>query len=255
MIEITNAGEVDKLAFTLIGASTKNESHIGHFGSGSKYAIAWLLNNNVKFNIYSGLTEIKFELKPVDFRGQTYQQILIDGNETSMSTGMGKDWEPWYIIRELYSNALDEEHGTINLVETPIPCPGYTKIYIDKELFTDVFDNFNRYFIGTHDPIFKSTVGSIHQFGFSNNTVYRKGIKAFNDSHKLLYSYDIDFIDINENRIILNEYQLDMKITEMFSQLEDKEMIADLIHKIVFGQDCYEATMYWKSTAVIAFEK
>ena len=55
-IKIQNEGEIEKRAFQLIGASTKrdDESKIGFFGSGNKYAIALLLRKNIFFKVYSG---------------------------------------------------------------------------------------------------------------------------------------------------------------------------------------------------------
>lgn len=47
-LKIENEGTVPVEAFTLIGASSKRDdsSKIGMFGSGNKYALAYLLRNN-----------------------------------------------------------------------------------------------------------------------------------------------------------------------------------------------------------------
>ena len=44
---ITNKGEIEPQALHLVGASTKrgDSSKIGQFGSGNKYALAYLLRN------------------------------------------------------------------------------------------------------------------------------------------------------------------------------------------------------------------
>jgi len=93
-----------------MGISSKrgDEEKIGFFGSGNKYSIALLLREKIPFKIFSGEKEVKFTTDTVMFRGQTYEQIRINGEPTSLTTSMGPDWEPWFAIREMYCNAVDE---------------------------------------------------------------------------------------------------------------------------------------------------
>ena len=69
-LEIKSSGEIDIQAFTLIGASTKkgDNSKIGMYGSGNKYSIATLLNQNINFKVFSCLDEIVFTTKNQTFR-------------------------------------------------------------------------------------------------------------------------------------------------------------------------------------------
>ena len=62
-MNIINAGEIEPEAFTLMGASTKrgDENMIGRFGSGLKYAICYLIRNDIEFKIFSGKQEIIFD--------------------------------------------------------------------------------------------------------------------------------------------------------------------------------------------------
>jgi len=116
-LKIQSRGEIEKRAFTLIGNSTKrgDSSQIGMFGSGLKYAISALLRNNINFQVFSGTEEMKFSLKSEGFRGNDFQVICIDGQETSFTASMGgDDWDnPFAPIREIYSNALDEDEEAI----------------------------------------------------------------------------------------------------------------------------------------------
>ena len=55
-IKITSKGEIDIRAFSLVGATSKrnDNSKIGMFGSGLKYTLSYLLNNNIDFRVFSG---------------------------------------------------------------------------------------------------------------------------------------------------------------------------------------------------------
>ena len=57
-LKIVNKGEIYEKAFTLIGASTKrgDDSKIGFFGSGLKYAMAVLLRNEIHFKTGNSTT-------------------------------------------------------------------------------------------------------------------------------------------------------------------------------------------------------
>src|SRR5687767_1934050 len=110
-ILIQNDEEIEIGAFELIGASTKRNqaNKIGFFGSGLKYAIAFMLRNAIKFRIFSGLREIVFSTVPETLRDQTFHRIKIDDSVTSFTTSMGPTWtQAWYVVRELYCNAIDE---------------------------------------------------------------------------------------------------------------------------------------------------
>ena len=94
-IMIENKGELDVSSLILLGASTKraDDSKIGFFGSGNKYAIATLIRLGVSFKIFSGNKEIAITTTGISFRGQTFEQIHIDGQPTSLTTDMGPQWD------------------------------------------------------------------------------------------------------------------------------------------------------------------
>src|SRR5688572_27627437 len=109
-LKIKNNGELDIRLVALMGGTTKSQDNykIGQFGSGLKYTLAYLFRNNIDFKIFTGEKEIQITIERELISGETFEIICIDGNRTSITTKMGLDWKPWMIIRELYSNALDE---------------------------------------------------------------------------------------------------------------------------------------------------
>ena len=94
-IKIKNKGMIQPEALHLMGGTTKtnDSTKIGQFGSGNKYALAYLLRNGYSVKIFSGLEEIKIETKSIDFRNNDFEVIYINGERTSITTKMGKDWE------------------------------------------------------------------------------------------------------------------------------------------------------------------
>lgn len=99
---IENRGEMDVNALILMGGSTKrgDSTKIGHFGSGNKYSIALLMKKGIQFKIFSGKTEFVLTTEKVEFRDKSFDKILVNGKETSLTTDMGPQWDTWMVVRE-----------------------------------------------------------------------------------------------------------------------------------------------------------
>jgi len=111
-ILIQNDGEIESNSFELIGASTKRDdsTKIGFFGSGLKYSIAYMMRKGIDFRVFSGLNEFHFSTKKEQLKDQSFERICINGTLTSFPTTMGPNWEEdWFVLREIYCNALDEK--------------------------------------------------------------------------------------------------------------------------------------------------
>lgn len=233
-IKIQNKGEIDEKAFRLLGASTKREddSKIGFFGSGNKYAIALLLRKNIFFKVYSGTTEIVFGKKPVDFGGRQYEVITINGAETSLTTEMGPDWETWFAIREFYCNAIDEGEAVLTVEDKTEPAEGKTTIYIEKTAeLSEFFANVERFMLAGKR---KEVATVMTQYGkvtaletLGNEFIcYRKGIRV-NEVNETpaLYRYDFEKIEINESRRYKYGFQVGERIASFFASSYNKDII------------------------------
>lgn len=210
---ITNAGEIDPNAFILLGGGTKrsDEDKIGFFGSGNKYALAYILRNKIPLRVFSGTREIRIETTPVNFRGQLFETVIVNGQTTGLTTETGPDWKCWQAFRELYCNALDEGEAAVDIVEKISPRKGITSIYIDASSeFGAVHANFDDFFTVNRTPAW---VDPENRNAFYENPTrypyngraYRRGILC-DDSHQVsqfpLPGYDLDLHDfeINESR-------------------------------------------------------
>ena len=225
MIMIQNNGEVDVKAFTLLGASVKNnDDSIGFFGSGSKYAIATLLRHGYSILVYSGLTPIEITSQGVNFRGEEFRQIFVNGEPTSLTTRTGPTWELWMAMRELICNAMDESGYLLDLAE-PSGMEGLTRIFLPYELdLKNCYDNINSIVL-TDTPLIETDYGSIHT---GPGKIYRKGILCSPDSDafKGLYNYNLKDVSINESRIYSSSYEVGSLIHHIIAAVYDPSIIA-----------------------------
>lgn len=239
MIVIKNEGEVDIAAWVLMGASTKEgQGKIGFFGSGNKYAIATLLRLNVPFVIYSGLDEITITTREVTLRDQVFQQIMVNGESTSLTTRMGPNWELWFAIREFICNAKDE--GGYELVEEDItPVAGITQIGLESTTeVTDIIDSLGRY-IRNSPTHFSTSDGDLIDKDKGPLNIYRKGISIIGgfvgDS---LFDYDFTDLDINESRVYMYDWQWKQEIAKILAAAPE-----DIIARFVQAKDVVETDL------------
>ncbi len=131
-LKIENKGNLDIRLIALMGGTTKeNDVHkIGHFGTGLKYTLAYLFRNKIDFKIFVDGKPVLLTLDHETIGSETFDILCINGHRTSITTKMGKDWKAWMIIRELYSNALDEGSANYEITESIIPTQNTTQFYI-----------------------------------------------------------------------------------------------------------------------------
>lgn len=227
---ITNDGEIDENALFLLGASTKEgQNKIGFFGSGNKYAIATLLRLGVPFEVYSGEKEIEITTVGVDFRGEHFDQIRINGKETSFTTRMGPSWVLWYALREFYCNALDEGGASMEEVEEVSPVAGATTIAIEcTEEVSEFLANKEQYFSGDTAPLWTAETewGTVRVLeGDGKRRVFRKGICVYEENRPAQFWYDFDTLTINESRVAQYSYEYLQGIAAALIMAPTEEMV------------------------------
>lgn len=208
-LRIRNKGLVQAEDIMLIGSSTKRGQNdkIGQFGSGWKYAIAWLVRNECTPFIFSGTEQITITTRMVQHRDNLANIIQVNGKDTSITDGMGMKWTGWMALRELISNAIDEGEEIIKIMDEKENWkvnPGYTNIYIpiNKEL-QDVMDKYEHYFAFERTPDYISKYGALYiKQENTQVNVYRKGIRCFDAHYKTKVDFNFNNIPITEDRLI-----------------------------------------------------
>lgn len=231
-LKIKNDGLIEDGALTLIGASSKRgEEKIGQFGSGNKYAIAYLLRNNIEFKVFSGTNEIKVETRTKTFKDAIYNMVCVNGEQTSITTDMGvMDWSLWQALREIYSNAIDEGGESIDKVDDVSPAENETHFYIEMtQELDEIMGNFDKYFVSGNKRVVKETpFGRILTKAGKDVNIYRKGIRCFNREMASAYDYDIPDLALNESRIVKYPWTVREAIWYMAFSIGDHDILKNI---------------------------
>lgn len=109
MLVFRNPGLIDLDAVRTMGVSVKRDGAFGFFGTGMKYAIATSLRNGAKVELWRGTDHHHLTTVEKSIRGEPFNIVCLDGHEIGFTDQLGKNWEPWMVLREFGCNALDEE--------------------------------------------------------------------------------------------------------------------------------------------------
>ncbi len=224
---IVNKGTIEPNALVLLGASTKRDdaSKIGMFGSGNKYALAYLLRNGYKVYIKSGGVPIRISLKSAVLRDQQFDVLCINGRQTSITTEFGYHWKLWYAIRELYTNAIDEGlvyFGVVERHKIPPCAEDETQISIDMtpELADFVF-NMRDYFARDKEIVFENEHGQILRKHGAAGRLYYRGILVYEHKEGSMFDYNVSDIHLNEDRQVAYPWQIPERVWRLLYSCTD----------------------------------
>lgn len=226
-----------------MGGTTKrdNSELIGNFGTGLKYSIAYLLRNDICFKVFIGTEEVNISTITETISSIDFNIVTINGEKTSITDSMGVDWEPWMIVRELYSNALDEGGAKYQSIDESNVCGinGKTTIFIElTPEFMEVFNSWEDYFIVGKEPFYEDDNVKIYpQSG--GLKIYKQGILIHQLKQESLFNYDFKKAELNE----LREYKgyLEYDVYNAITQLKDEKSIQYFIENL--NDDLYESTV------------
>lgn len=229
---IQNIGEIEEEALHLIGASTKRlqTNKIGQFGSGNKYALAYLVRNGYDVQIWSGTKQITITTQDVSFRENDFKVICLNGKQTSITTAMGKDWSLWQALREIYCNALDEGEAFMDVEDEIIPAEGVTKFYItNTSEVQDFMLEFDKYFGFNKKVLFENEFGRILEKTGSTANIYRRGIRCMNTTSHSVFDYDFKDISVNEDRLVMYNWEVPSLIWKLVMKCTNKSVIRKIL--------------------------
>src|SRR5262249_24607141 len=128
------------------------------------------------------------------------------------TTELGKQWEAWMVVRELYSNALDEqgEASVLSSFPSPDALNGKTAIILRGECFLTVWNDRQKYFLSHAESRVHGSdfVDAFDALGH-NHAVFYRGIKVFDTNLPTLYRYNLlEHVTLTEDRTLRYEFQL-----------------------------------------------
>lgn len=212
MIHFRNPSVLPIEAITTLGISAKEgDTPIGRFGTGLKYTIAGVLRLGEEISISVGSIHYYFHAEPATVRGKQFQiahmTTLKEGSQTDIplgfTTDLGKHWEPWMYIRELWSNCKDENgtHGTGAVIPSTSE---ETVVLLKGKVVETAYKNLDSFIL---DSIPVESFEEIENHGVSNGdrTVYYQNIKVGECPVPAMFRYNLKGeFDLTEDRTIKN---------------------------------------------------
>ena len=250
---------ISRLDISSMGDSSKrgDDSTIGQFDSGLKYAIALLLRDKVNISIktydndgilntYTFSTSIKKcnntnkEKELIDINYNDYSDDTSGVIETGFALQMGYNWSTWMALRELYSNMTDEK-GVISELQEDIAVSYGTIITLefdDNTEFFNVWQNKHLY-INEQEPIFKiSNSVEVLKNDEDYLRIYKQNILVYEDKDKpSRFAWNIKFGEIDERRILSNLYHVEQNINYTIQTTDNEDFLRTIIKPTFEVQD------------------
>jgi hypothetical protein len=243
------------LDISSMGDSSKrgDDTTIGQFDSGLKYAIALLLRDNVKIKIdihNNGELENTFTFGQKNIEdsqtGKDKNLITIfDINGVETVTGfafnLGYNWKNWMSYREIMSNVLDEKGFAYDSTQWK-QFPDSIEYNGTNTVITLEFDESNEFFevwqnrhlyMNFEEPLFKVS-NSVECLENKENylRIYKQNILVYEDKDRpSRFAWNIKFGDIDERRILNNVYSVEQSISYAIQDTDNEEFLRTIITK------------------------
>ena len=227
MITFKNVGELDFAGAMTFGVSAKmHDNPIGQFGTGLKYAVAILLRTGHTVTAWSGTTKYEFGLQDLEFRGQDFKTVTMNGEKLGFTTHLGAHWAMWHAYRELLCNALDEEGAVVT--DDPdqySPTTGLTLIQVVGKDIEEVHTMRGHWFIHNRRPDMTMTGVGVH-LDLPNPGIFLKGVLV-HELENSKASYDFTYpLDLTEDRGLRYNFQPMQVLSREVCRTEDPGVIA-----------------------------
>lgn len=228
-VVFVNDGLIDPLAIATFGVSAKvTDNPIGFFGTGLKYAIAVLLRHGHEITIWRGTERLDFAVAEHESRGKTFGIVTMNGQPLGFTTDLGKQWEMWQALRELWCNCVDENGAAFDGIVYS-PEEGKTGIVVRGAEFAKAFKSRSEYILSTQ-PIHVLHGVEIHPG--QSRTIFYRGIAVgrLPENKTPLHTYNITrAIALTEDRTVRYPYQIDEAVAQAYQRTDDVDLIESAI--------------------------
>lgn len=220
-----NSGEIDTRLISSFGVNVKeNDSPIGYFGTGMKYALAILMREKISVKIAIGEKLLEVGTEEHTIRGVKFSFITLGDETLNFTTELGKNWKLWMAYRELYTNCMDERGEVYELGSEPVLTRGTTKVIIESAAFTKLHNNREEYFLD-RELLYTGEDVTIHTG--ENKALFFQNIRVLElpmDSVSI-YSYNLKDAELTEDRTLKSTFVALRELTLTWAQCDDEDMI------------------------------
>lgn len=259
MIVFHNPGELDLEAVRLMGASVKTPGSFGRFGTGLKYSIASIIRGGGSLRLFLGDREYGFGTLAREVKGQAFAEVVMfeaTGGEIGpdiplgFTTSLGRDWEPWMVVRELACNARDEE-GDFALVATAdmegvsftAPDGPAETVFILN--WPEVEENWEEVLTGLFVPADVEPLTEIEGVRIlpgKAQHIYHRGVRVMKLPKQSAFTYDIIApVDLTEDRTAKYAFIVEEAVRRALLSTEDPGIVA----ASVSNKDGWEGSLKW----------
>lgn len=238
-IYFANPGVIDLNVIRLMGVSVKeNDTPIGYFGTGLKFALATLLRTGHEITIKAGKKEYDVTTKTQKIRGEEFDCVYLGKTKLGFTTKLGRNWEAWQAFRELHSNALDEG-GTSSDKKQKAD----TVIKVTGDGIEEAFQNRHEIFLQT-DPICSAAGVEVHPGG--GQYVFYRGVRAGVLPSKSQFTYNvIKAMALSEDRNFKSLWDVEYSIETALPAMKDTSFISALLE----GEDTWDHSLSFEYCA------
>lgn len=229
MIVFENSGEIEPQLISLIGVNVKeNDSAIGYFGTGLKYAVACLARWGESLTIQSGTAEFNFACEETEIRGRRFGVLIMRGALDSLrlgfTTDLGKNWEPWMVYRELWCNAHDEPKPQVyEANRLPSAKAGLTRAIVAGPKIETAHADRSQFILHGCTPI--HVVDGLEIYPGESQRIFYRGIAVQKLEKPSRYTYNItERLYLTEDRTC-GSWQTDPIIARGLAAIEDCAVI------------------------------
>jgi hypothetical protein len=190
--------------------------------------------------VWSGLDENVFTARAATTRGVEYHQVYRNDQPLGFTLQLGRGWEVWQALRELKSNAQDENGGVTLVDEDALPQEGRTVIEVTGERIMEAWENRDKYFLSTPKLGSKGSV-SIHE----GSGIYLQGILVSNDP--TAFAYNLTKAQLTEDRTLANVWSVSYDIVAALLDQEDTVFL-----RAIMETECHEWKLSWYDSLTIS---
>ncbi len=259
------------LDITTMGDSSKrgDETTIGTFDSGLKYAIALLLRNEVSMHIqvtgnsvdreewkepyteeyeFSTFTDsdhkrdkelIQIDCSHIFHGGSALNQFCMQEPtapehwtvKTAFAKNLGHNWELWMALREIYSNMLDER-GYYSEEDIKVEEGTIiTLLFEESSEFNTIWNERSKYVLENTET-FTDIGRGVQVFDSPDNTlrIFKSNILVYEDAKvPSRFNFNINFGEIDERRILRDLWTVGNRIKDAIRYTNNETFLRTII--------------------------